>query len=89
MLVTSKHCIVGRILYCLVIYLARNVSNVFLQINNFKKLEKLNLRLHARVRPPEKRENRASLASSHTATRITSVILSRLQINLSIISRQV
>ena len=32
--VASKHCIVGRILYCLVIYLARtvrNVSNVILQ----------------------------------------------------------
>ena len=40
MCVASKHCSVGRILYCLVTYLARtvsNVSNVILQIKKKKR----------------------------------------------------
>ena len=43
MCVASKHCSVGRILYCLVMYLARtvsNVSNVILQIKNKTKKKK-------------------------------------------------
>ena len=39
--------------------------------------------------PLEIRENRVSLAASHTATTTTPVFLLRLQVNLSIISRLV
>ena len=53
----------------------------------FEKLHKLNLWLHARLSPLGKWENHASLPSSHFAMETISVILPRLQVDLSIISR--
>ena len=53
----------------------------------FLKIIKINLRLHAHLSPLGKWEDHASLPSSHFAMETIPVILPRLQVNLSIISR--
>ena len=66
---------------------SKNTIKSSAALSFFEKLEKLDLRLHARLIPLGKWENRASLPSSHFAMETIPVILPRLQVNLSIISR--
>ena len=66
---------------------SKNTIKSSAALSFFEKLEKLNLRLHASLIPLGKWENRACLPSSHFATETIPVILPRLQVNLSIISR--
>ena len=65
---------------------SKNTIKSSAALSFFEKLEKLNLRLHARLGPLGKWENHASLPSSHFAMETIPVILPRLQVSLSIIS---
>ena len=66
---------------------SKNTIKSSAALSFFEKLEKLNLRLHARLSSLGKWEIHASLPSSHFAMETIPVILPRLQVNLSIISR--
>ena len=68
-------------------YFQKNTIKSSAALSFFEKLEKLNLRLHACLSPLGKWENHASLPSLHFAMETIPVILPRLQVSLSIISR--
>ena len=55
----------------------------------FSKIRKVEFTAARSLQPPEKAANCASLASLHTTMRTTPVILFRLLVHLSIISRKV